>query len=667
MRISPGIDPAIPSAHDYRVMVLRSLFLSCLAAASLTVAQGHAQQPAIQTERTGARPLPLPKSEDSFHFMIFGDRTGGPPEGLLVLDQAVKDTNLLDPDLVFTVGDLINGYSPFPEWEKEMKEYTTTMNRLQMPWFPVAGNHDIYWRGAGRPETEHEANFEKHFGPLYYWFQHKNCGFITLFSDEGDGSGAQREFTRPSNQSMSARQLAWLERTLTETKSLRHVFVFLHHPRWIEATYPAAQWDKVHNVLKAAGNVRAVFAGHIHRLRYDGIRDGIEYITLATTGGSMPGHYPNAGYVHHMNLVTVRPDGFKSAIIPVGSVMDPKDFTPEFIAEIDRLRALPVDLQAAPVSLNPNGRGAGLVEFKITNPVQSPIDITVLPAGSPGEWLATADHVHFVVPPSESRTGSFSMVRTREGFDGGLNPPSLELRVEMLHEGLRIPLPPRTITLGVRLNSLPADFFTDSGEKALRFDGKSAVRVEMGTRSLPDGPFTIETWVRPASDDVSGDLISKAEQSEFALNIAHNVPGVHLFAGGRYLSAIATAQIPAAQWTHLAGVFDNSSLTLYVNGTRTASVPASGQRGLNPLPLFLGANPDARSNPTQILKGELREARLSKSVRYTADFSPQKRLSRDDETVFLFHCDRLVGPFLPSDSSNALNGVLTGKLAITSP
>ena len=36
MRISPGIDPAIPSAHESRVMVLRYLFLVCLAAASLT-------------------------------------------------------------------------------------------------------------------------------------------------------------------------------------------------------------------------------------------------------------------------------------------------------------------------------------------------------------------------------------------------------------------------------------------------------------------------------------------------------------------------------------------------------------------------------------------------------------------------------------------------------
>ena len=644
-------------------------FLLCRFGALLLVV-GHAigqEASGLRTEREGARPRPLPKSDDAFHFAVFGDRTGGPPEGLKVLAQAVHDANLLDPDLVMTVGDLVNGYSPFPAWEKEMKEYSDIMNRLRMPWYPVAGNHDIYWRGLDRPAAEHETSFEKHFAPLYYWFPHKNCGFIVLFSDEGDGTGGQRDFTRPAQQAMSAKQLAWLERTLAETRGLRHVFVFLHHPRWVEATYPGAQWQKVHDVLKAPGNVRAVFAGHVHRLRHDGVRDGIEYITLATTGGVMPGHYPGAGYVHHMNLVTVRPDGFANVIVPVGEVLDQRRFTPDFIADIDRLRALPVEVQAAPVALGANGRGAGLVEFRLVNPVAHPIEVTVLPDTAAGEWLATADHVQMNVPPGETRTGSFSLVRTKEGFDGGLRPPGMEIRVELLRDGLRIPLPPRSLTLGVRLGALPPDFFSGAENRAMAFDGKSAVRVEMSARPLPDGPFTVETWVRPPGADTSGDLISKAEQSEFALNLAHNVPGVHLFAGGRYVSAIAAAPIAAGRWTHVAGVFDGASLTLYVDGRRAAGAPASGPRGVNPLPLYLGANPDARANPTQILTGQLDEARLSTGARYTADFTPSLRHERDDATVFLFHGDRLLGPFVPSDSPGGLNGTLTGAVTLVAP
>ena len=55
------------------------------------------------TSREGAKTLALPSDEEVFHFVVFGDRTGGPAEGIEVLAQAIEETNLLDPDLVMTV------------------------------------------------------------------------------------------------------------------------------------------------------------------------------------------------------------------------------------------------------------------------------------------------------------------------------------------------------------------------------------------------------------------------------------------------------------------------------------------------------------------------------------------------------------------------------------
>ena len=149
--------------------------LSAVALAAVFLATPLLAQEAIHTTRSSSVDLELPKDDEGFVFVVFGDRTGGPAEGIAVLQEAVRDTNLLDPDLVMTVGDLIEGYNGQDLWMRQMAQYKSVMQGLNCPWFPVAGNHDIYWRGADRPENEHESNYEEHFGPLWYDFEHRNC------------------------------------------------------------------------------------------------------------------------------------------------------------------------------------------------------------------------------------------------------------------------------------------------------------------------------------------------------------------------------------------------------------------------------------------------------------------------------------------------------------
>jgi len=314
-----------------RRWVIVSLLTVCLAGrlfahdAPQSHGHGHASIEFIHTDRHSPVEFQRPSDEESFTFAIFGDRTGGPHSGLRVLGKAVNEINTIGPDLVMTVGDLIQGYNQRAEWLEQMREFKAIMNRLIVPWFPVAGNHDVYWRGDNRPENEHDGDYETHFGPLWYAFEHKDCWFIVLYSDEGNPETGKKAFGRADSQKMSPAQTAFLTETLKLAKDANHIFLFLHHPRWTGGQY-GNDWDRIHRLLKDAGNVSACFAGHTHTMKFNGTKDNIEYYTLATTGGHVPNATinPLAGALHHYDLVTVRGDEFHVAAVPVGTVIDPK-------------------------------------------------------------------------------------------------------------------------------------------------------------------------------------------------------------------------------------------------------------------------------------------------------------------------------------------------------
>ena len=167
------------------------------------------------------------------------------------------------------------------------------------------------------------GNYERYFGPLWYAFEHKGCWFFALYSDEGDPETGEKNFSKAACQVMSPQQTRWLQNTLKKAENARHVFLFLHHPRWNGGHY-GDDWDRIHTILKQAGNVSAVFAGHTHHMKYNGKRDGIEYFTLGTTGGIINEHNPPRGLQHHYDLVTVRGDEVYVTALPVGSAVNPR-------------------------------------------------------------------------------------------------------------------------------------------------------------------------------------------------------------------------------------------------------------------------------------------------------------------------------------------------------
>jgi 3',5'-cyclic AMP phosphodiesterase CpdA len=287
----------------------------------------------VETTRNSQVVLATPKQkEESFTFAVFADRTSestiGHEAGIAILKDAVKDTNRLKPAFVMNIGDMVQGYCGTEKWLEQMAEYKEMMSHLEMPWFPTPGNHDIYGgkEASTLPKGQNETNYETHFGPLWYAFEYKNNWFIVLYTDEGNPETGEKSFSKPECQTMSDEQFRWLQSVLTKAKSADGIYVFQHHPRWFGGDNRYGNdWNRIHKALVETGNVKIVFGGHIHRMTYN-TKDGIQYVTIAATGGNTnPDGTIEEGVSQHLTFVTVAGKAEPTvAIVPVRSTCDIK-------------------------------------------------------------------------------------------------------------------------------------------------------------------------------------------------------------------------------------------------------------------------------------------------------------------------------------------------------
>src|SRR5437762_91965 len=79
---------------------------------------------------------------NEFQFAVVGDRTGRHRPG--VFEKGISKLNLLRPEFVMSVGDLIEGYTKDePEIDQEWDEIEGNTAKLEAPFFYVPGNHDL--------------------------------------------------------------------------------------------------------------------------------------------------------------------------------------------------------------------------------------------------------------------------------------------------------------------------------------------------------------------------------------------------------------------------------------------------------------------------------------------------------------------------------------------
>ncbi|GAB5495639.1 MAG: metallophosphoesterase [Phycisphaerales bacterium] len=612
------------------------------------------------TDRDSQVVLPLPGEEDAFTFVVYGDRTGGPDAGINILKDAVRDTNLLEPDFVMTVGDMIQGYNQTEGWMEQMAEYRGVMNELICPWFPVAGNHDTYWRGAGRPEGEHDRHYEMHFGPLWYAFEHKGCMFIVLYTDEGSQTTGEKNFNKPECQEMSQEQLAWLADMLDESADAEHVFLFLHHPRWTGGNY-GDSWDQVHKMLVDAGNVSGVFAGHIHRMRYDP-RDGIDYITLATVGAHQNKSVPSAGWLHHYNIVTVRENQIAHAALPVGKVMDVREITDELA-----LQSLSLSRNGASIggglTVDALSGGEGKTLVTISNPTSRTIEFAVTPESHDSTWTAWPDHAHASLEAGEEVSLEFDVSKSG-AIDESFRDLKFNVDIDLLMPGARYEIP--TIALDTPIDLDFDDLQLDGSPRMLHLDGASHAFIPSTSINLPDGAMALECWFNADTFGRRTGLLAKTENSEYGFFVSNGVPSFSIHLDGAYSEVKSDkALLNTGTWHHLAGVYDGTEMRLYLDGQLVDTARASGTRTTNDLPLMVGADVNGSGKATSFFKGRIDDVRLSSEALYKGDrFEPTRDWTSNAGTVLLLDMNRGIGPWVIDESASRAHARLAEKASL---
>lgn len=271
--------------------------------------------------------------DDKFTFAVFSDLTGGEREQ--VFEIAIAQLNLLRPEFIINVGDLIEGESTDPqEIDAEWDSFDERAGEARAPVFYVGGNHDLSGEFL-------QGVWDERLGRRYYHFVYKNVLFLVLDTEdntpersqeifelrnaaikvaeeEGWDAFAETEYANiPENAAgnISTDQAVYFERVIAENPDVRWTFLYMHKAAWERGA--ESGFERIEQVLKS--QPYTVFHGHKHAYEYIE-RHGRDYIRLATTGGvQLP---ENGRSMDHVTLVTVDKDGVDIANLLLSGILD---------------------------------------------------------------------------------------------------------------------------------------------------------------------------------------------------------------------------------------------------------------------------------------------------------------------------------------------------------
>ena len=311
---------------------------------------------------------------DRFQFAIISDLHGAGIPG--VFEEAVKRINLMQPEFVVSIGDLVNGYSEDEaEINRQRDEFDRFITPLNMRFFYVPGNHDI-------TNMTMSDTWKERYGPTYYHFLYKNVLFLCLNTED------------PPATHISKEQVEYSQNVLAQYPDVRWTIVLLHKPMWM---MNPSEWAPVESLL--ADRPHTVFAGHVHV--YENMeRNGHQYVRLSVTGGGNALRGPGYGEFNQIAWVTMTDTGPVIANLDLNGIMD-ENLSTEPLSMIEAM-ATRSWFDADALVCDSDKFQEGSAVFNFTNPGGLPLKINC--TFQPHTQLAVSEQqMEFILPPRSKK------------------------------------------------------------------------------------------------------------------------------------------------------------------------------------------------------------------------------------------------------------------------